>query len=414
MADFSLQDQIEEKLLDESADTSAEQWWTSFVLGGILLFALFDLSLRLLYHPNMFESPYRSWIATAVIDYPMGLPKPKVVIFGSSLVVATVNDGDAATLGEEIDGTTHHRSITLERALAADAKSPDTRQLTHSFAIGGQMASDAYAILRTLYNGQDAIVKNRFLPPQTIVWGIAPRDFLDATFTDPYSSTTVAYLDKLKYNHDSLGTRGFSFWRKMEETADRMSCTYEQRDHFVVLQKQAMFGILGALGIINSKDLGTVKTPQELLHIARRELPEDNGVRQWMVKPQTEATTQFEDNSKEYTARYNPFKQKLFDSQLSYFEKFLELANERHIRVLLVNMPLTQDNLKLIPAGKYQTYLDAVKKAAAAHDAAFVDYNDGKTFSREFFNDPVHLNGYGSQRFFRLVADELKKADSAK
>jgi len=408
MADFSLQDQIEEKLVNNSADTSAEQWWTSFVLGGIILFAMFDFGLRLFYHPNIFESPYRSWIATSVIDYPKGMPKPQIVIFGSSLVVATVNDGDAATLGEEVDGTTHHRSFTLERALA-DAKNPSAAPRTHSFAIGGQMASDSYAILRTLYNGEDAIVKNRFLPPQTIVWGIAPRDFLDATFTDPYSSTTVAYLDKIKYNHDSLGSRGFSFWRKMEELIDRTSCAYNQRDHFVALQKQTMFGLLGALGIIDAGEIGTVKTPQALLSIARRELPEDNGLRQWMVKPQTQATTQFEDNSKEYTARYNPFKQKLFDTQLSYFEKFLKLANQRHIKVLLVNMPLTEDNLKLIPEGKYQTYLEAVKAAAAANNAAFVDYNDGKTFTREFFNDPVHLNGYGSQRFFRLVADEIKK-----
>jgi len=407
MTDFSLQDQIDEESLENSADTSSEQWWTSFVLAGIIVFSLFDLSLRLFYRPNMFESPYRSWIFSAVTDAPMGLPKPNVVIFGSSLVVATVNDGDAATLGEEIDGTTHHRSITLERALA-DAKNPSSAPLTQSYAIGGQMASDAYAIFHTLYNGTDPIVKNRFLPPDVIVWGIAPRDLMDATFLDPYSSTTVAYLDKLKFNHDSLGSRGFSFWRKMEGVGDRMIYSYDQREHFVVLQKKVMYGLLGIMGIVPAKDMGTVKTPQELLRIARRELPEDNGLRQWMVKPQTGPITQFEDNSKEYTSRYNPFKQKLFDLQVSYLEKFLAMANEHNIRVLLVNMPLTPDNLNLIPAGKYQTYLDTVKKTAAANNAVFVDYNDGKQFPREYFNDPVHLNGYGSQRFFRKVADDIK------
>ncbi|MBS2010013.1 MAG: hypothetical protein JST01_23395 [Cyanobacteria bacterium SZAS TMP-1] len=386
--------------------TSAAQWWTSFALLGALLFAAGDLGLRLFYHPDPLESPYRSWIVSALADYPKMPPKPKIAIFGSSLVVATVNDGDATTLGQEIDGTTHHRSITLERTLAGTAAQGPT---TQSFAIGGQMASDAFAILNTLFNNSDPKIKSCFSPPATIVWGIAPRDLMDATFLDPYSSTTVSYLDKLTEKHDSLGMRKFYFWRYLEELADNCFYSYGQRDHFLVLQKQTMYSLLGILGLIRPEDMGTVKTPQELLRIARRELPEDNGLHQWMVKPQTQPISQFEDNSKEYTARYNPFKQKLFDSQMGYLDKFLALARQLGIKVLLVNMPLTRDNLALIPAGKYQLYLDSVRRAAAANDAAFIDYNDDKTFTREYFNDMVHLNGYGSRRFFQMVGDEIKK-----
>jgi hypothetical protein len=173
-----------------------------------------------------------------------------------------------------------------------------------------------------------------------------------------------------------------------------------------------MYSILGSLSLVRPADIGTVKTPQELLRIARRDLPEDNGLRQWMVKPQTQPISQFEDNSKEYTARYNPFKAKLFDMQLGYLDKFLALAKQLGIKVLLVNMPLTQDNLSLIPAGKYQLYLDSVRKAATANGAAFIDYNDGQTFTHEYFNDMVHLNGYGSRRFFQMVGGEIKKLNA--
>jgi hypothetical protein len=315
-------------------------------------------------------------------------------------LVAADNDGDATTLGEEIDGTTHHRSITLEKALPQAPRS-------QSFAIGGQMASDAYAILRTLFDSKNLLIKRRFVPPQVIVWGIAPRDLMDATFTDPDISTTVMYLDSLTYDHDALGTRKPYIWRQMEYLADSCFHSYGQRQHFVALQKQAVYTFLSLVHLTAAADLGTVKTPQALLLIARRELPEDNGVRQWMVKPQRQAITQFEDNSKEYISRYNPFKEKLFKLQTDYLDKFLTLAHLLGIKVLLVNMPLTPDNTALIPAGKYQLYLNTVEEMAKRSEAKFVDFNDGKLFTHQFFNDPVHLNGYGSQRFFQMVAKEV-------
>jgi hypothetical protein len=274
------------------------------------------------------------------------------------------------------------------------------------------MASDAYAILRVLFANDNKVTKSLFATPKMIVWGIAPRDFIDATFLDPYTSTTVMYLDRLAPDGDALGTRKPYFWRQIERMADTIVYAYDQREHFVVLQKDAVYSLLSRIGLVAPADLGTVKTPQELLRIARRELPEDNGVRQWMVKPQRQAIGQFEDNSTEYKSRYNPFKEKLFDTQLSYLEKFLTLANQLGIKVVLVNMPLTAGNMALIPEGRYQTYLSSVQNLAKKSQATIVDFNDGKLFTRQFFNDPVHLNGYGSQRFFQLVGKKISEDKS--
>ena len=131
-----------------------------------------------------------------------------------------------------------------------------------------------------------------------------------------------------------------------------------------------------------------------------------------MVKPQRQPITKFEDNSKEYTSRYNPFKEKLFDLQAKYLDQFLILSHLLGIKVVLVNMPLTADNMALIPAGKYQLYLKTVQELVTRSQATFVDFNDGKQFTHEFFNDPVHLNGYGSQRFFekvgKIVSQDMK------
>jgi hypothetical protein len=412
VTDLNLPD---EKLGAAAKKPPSAVWWTSFVLLGLLLFALADFSLRLFYHPDQLASPYRSWIYAAVADYPSSGPKPDIVILGSSLMVAAVNDGDATTLGQNIDGTTHHRSVTLERALNNSAGKP---VLTQSFAIGGQMASDAYAILRALF-GQDASLNNsnaeiqkRFVKPKLIVWGIAPRDFLDATFLDPYSSTTVTYLDRVSSNHDALGTRKPYFWREVEHFFDLICYSYDQRERLLVVQKDLMYGLLADLGLVSRSDLGMVKTPQELLRIARRELPEDNGINQWMVKPQTSPITQFEDNSKEYTARYQPYKEKLFNSQLDYLQKFLLLAKGLGIKVVLVNMPLTPENMALIPQGRYQDYLARVQGLSNQSQARFIDLNKDGIFTRQYFNDPVHLNGYGSQRFFTMVGKMIGSCDN--
>ncbi|MBU6455336.1 MAG: DUF1574 domain-containing protein [Cyanobacteria bacterium REEB67] len=420
----------DEKLGAAAKTPPSAAWRTSFVLLGLLLFALADFSLRLVYHPDQLSSPYRSWIYAAVADYPVSGPKPDIVILGSSLMVAAVNDGDATTLGQNIDATTHHRSITLERALACgeptatkkkqNKAAPPVR--TQSFAIGGQMASDAYAILRALFgqessqesslNDYKASIKKRFVKPKLIVWGIAPRDFLDATFLDPYSSTTVTYLDKISSNHDALGTRKPYFWHEIEHFCDLICYSYDQREHLLVVQKDLIYRLLADMGLVSRADLGTVKTPQELLRIARRELPEDNGINQWVVKPQTSPITQFEDNSKEYTARYKPYKEKLFNSQLDYLQKFLLLAKGLGIKVVLVNMPLTPDNMALIPEGRYGEYLSKVQALSSQSQARFIDLNRDRIFTRQYFNDPVHLNGYGSQRFFTMVGKMIGSCDN--
>jgi hypothetical protein len=73
---------LQEKTHDQSPAISTGEWWTSFVLLGAVLFSLTDFGLRLFYHPDLLETPYRSWIYTAVADYPNEDPKPKIVILG--------------------------------------------------------------------------------------------------------------------------------------------------------------------------------------------------------------------------------------------------------------------------------------------------------------------------------------------
>ncbi|MGL1442087.1 hypothetical protein ACSTJB_23500, partial [Vibrio parahaemolyticus] len=79
-------------------------------------------------------------------------------------------------------------------------------------------------------------------------------------------------------------------------------------------------------------NLDTVHTPTPLLEYAMKNLPEDNGIDQWRVTPYSPSKV-FSDNTAEYTMRYHPFKERVLDQQLSYFEKFLAFAKEHGISV---------------------------------------------------------------------------------
>jgi hypothetical protein len=168
------------------------------------------------------------------------------------------------------------------------------------------------------------------------------------------------------------------------------------------------------LGTISgAKTLDTVQIPKPLLRYAILNLPEDNGLLQWQVTPYSPAK-HFDDNTAEYRQRYTPFRPRVLATQLNYLERFLKLTKDSGIKVLLVNMPITQANIKLLPAGVYDNYLNQVKHAATTGSASFLDLNTQGVFPASEFADTVHLNGLGGMHFFKLVCEHVTAADLGK
>ena len=364
----------------------------SYALLAIIAVVCADLAARCFYKPDPYQSANRSWAWWAVQD--MRAQKPAdVVIFGSSLMLAALNDGDSTFINRPFDAVTHHRAYYLEHLLSERLDKPVQ---TTSLAIGGQMASDVYALSTTLFN--------RNPMPKSILWGIAPRDFLDSTFTNVDSSETVRYMNKVANTTDVLQTKRRILWDRLQNTADASFYLYGKRSDVVATVLPYAKAAINQLR--PDTNLDTVHTPTPLLAYAMKNLPEDNGIDQWRVTPYSPSKV-FSDNTAEYTMRYHPFNAKVLDTQLSYFDKFLAFAKQHGITVTLVNMPLTKDNLKLLPAGAYDTYLSKVRDSATKYGAQLLDYNDQKTFARSEFADTVHLNGLGGKHFFELVSQQM-------
>lgn len=82
----------------------------------------------------------------------------------------------------------------------------------------------------------------------------------------------------------------------------------------------------------------------------------------------------------------------------------------RGIRVVLLEMPITEDEIRLHPAGAadYARFEALLARFAAAHPAVRVFDMRERFPDTADYRDPHHLNGTGKARFTGLLADVLK------
>lgn len=379
--------------LEQAAGRKRVRWWSSYALLALIFLIAIDVLARVVVPQDRYSSPNRSWAWWAVKDLRHDGPHPDIALCGSSLMLAVLHDGDSTYENRIYDAVLHHRDYALEDLLE---KATGKSVRTASVAIGGQMASDVYALTTVALSGE--------YKPRTIIWGIAPRDFVDATFFKPETSETVRYMAQIS-DRNPLENRS-SFWSELERKLGHIIYVYGTRAQAIAAQVEATRSALAAVGF---KDLESVHCPPALLHIAVAELPDDNGLNQWNVSPYAPNAPKFADNTQEYRERYNPFRRDLFENQLRFFDKTLRYCKDHGIHVVLVNMPLTQTNLKLLPAGVYDKYRARTEQIAHDDGAELLDFNRAGLFQPKEFADTVHLNGLGAVHFWRLLVSDHAK-----
>lgn len=385
---------------DSTPKQGRQNWLSSYVLLAGAAIAITNIAAFALFKTDPIDSPNHCWAYWAAKDWQRSQKsenKPNTVFFGSSLMVAVVNDGDSSFLQKSLDAVKNHRSKYFETYAG---KLLGKTVSTHSFAIGGQMASDACALFRAF----PARAEGRPI----IVWGVAPRDLLDSSFSDPASTETVRYLDKVSYPQDII-PESKRVWKQVERQIERCIYLYGKRSDVQCVERNLAEA---AINRLTGTTFDTIKTLQPLLKIAMAEQPEENSPGQWIVSPYSIKAARhalWNDNSKEYAMRYQPFRPKTFKSQSEYMDSLLRQAQKMGFSVVLVNMPLLKENTDLLPSGIYDKYLSRVQELAEKNGAVFVDCNKPGVFAREDFCDPVHLHGLGAQKFLRIVAENVRK-----
>jgi len=371
---------------------------SSYAVVGLLMFLLVDAGFRFadksLHLTNPQDSPMRSLIWWTAKGYIAEREAPDIVLLGSSLMMTAHHAGDATKRREIVNETNHFRSYCMEDFLK---EINGQKPITFSFAIAGQMASDAYLIARSLLTGEKQ--------PKVIIYGIAPRDLIDNTLPSAASTETFRYLNRLSDFSDIELSARTSFNEYFQYGLEKAIYTLSHRPDLLCLQHKLAYAVapFGKEAFSEAR----IDTPFALRHQARMDLPDDNGSNELRIGPYDKAAEPFRDNTQEYRFRYASIKQKTYKSQLSYLEKLMSLCKQRGIQLIVVNMPLTPGNVSLMPPGFYDRYKNTLAALANENGAGFMDMNKPGAFEQKHFADTVHLNGLGGMEFFKLLSSEL-------
>lgn len=326
--------------------------------------------------------------ATAVLQQQAGAEP--VVLIGSSLILAPLWSVDVADGTFFKDCMQHHNSGHLEKLVDRPVV---------SLATAGQFVSDTYLITEKLLSGKHH--------PSVLIYGVAPRDFMDDT-TGGLAMTSV--FDSL------VETKDFSkidklFFNNFDERGDfvlnRSVFLYRKRGRYQAKMQDFTAKL---------EDKVLAKLPSETVPTATSNRTSSanttsaDPLANFLLGGDRDAV--WKQSIEEYARRYKRFNAKQFEKQKECFRALTALCAERQIKLCVVAMPLTDDNIKLMPPGLYQQYISFVKEATKEAAVPFLDLQSAKSYDESNFYDTVHLNSKGGEKFLRTISNLVKETDS--
>ena len=334
---------------------------------------------------------------------------PQVLLLGSSLVlVPSVRCDDDFYKRKTRYDRWYYRNV-IDEYTKADffqnelARQSGKQRNVLDLAVAASIMSDQYLILKKYLDSGKS--------PEMIVLGIAPRDFLDNLRQDPEKTPTYSILADLTCIKDLFEQK-----RSKESITNfalgYFSDVYKNRGDYKTFLTGYTARVTG-----HPVDLYNATKEMEKTAAATASVPtadliaepkNDSGVLD-NSKPIYEARKNNLFDLKEYRRIYLPVNNQVFKTQMSYLDKFLALAQSHEIPVVLVEMPVTKENLALLPEDIKARFEKKVAMLATKYDAKIVKPLDKHSFTTEDFEDSVHLNGKGGTRVFSYVAEEIGK-----
>jgi len=280
----------------------------------------------------------------------------------------------------------HQRSIALEQELIRDGfKDPKV----FSFAIFGQMVSDAYLFTNEFLTGKDK--------PEYIVYGIAPRDFNDADLSSPMTTNSFKRLVNLgnfaKYADLYLP----SMQEKLDFVLGRLCYFYGHRWRLQQDVNKAVERVYIFAGIHQEKKKVDFKNAGFMMFGGERE--------------------RWQSSEDEYQRRYKNMSAEQISLQMSFLKKLLAETEKEKIKVVVVNMPLSQRNRKHLPKGFYSYYQQALAQECSHKGVRLVDLGANPEFVDQDYWDTAHLGPTGGFKLLHPIAQammELKSEERAK
>ncbi len=328
-----------------------------------------------------------------VFEYICSKPDPQVVMMGSSLIAVPSISCDQAFVRAkspysavpDMFAFSHYKRCDYFKMLLSNqlGKKVDVVNL----GLAGIVASDQRLIL------EKALAFNK--KPTMVVWTIAPAEFI---WNDGCG------VDKTRIG---LAFKTYSWPADAGElalTADRLRREFTW--HFDLLENE-LAACKIPMGDYFSKWMH--RTESAKTAIAAKPAAEDDPLKD--VTPKMDAygrTNKLEDIAN-FRRNYAKVDGKLFDQQIEYFTKTLDMCNQHDVPMVIVNMPLTKYNRDLIDKSVYDKYLTSVTEISKQHRIPFIDMDDSEQFTLSDFYDSTHLNESGGKKLFTALSERIPK-----
>lgn len=370
------------------------------ILCGLAIFACMTFLLSA-FNPMKNVDPEslpsaHTWVWWTAKEYLEQKQAPDVVVVGPSLLMHPLARQDADYLNKEFDYVHHHQSQYLADTLSQSLG--DAGKLScFNFALPGALLSDDYLVVHGLLKGTRQ--------PKVVVLGLGLRDFNDCLVNCPAATPPFKYLKRFSNIDDVVDLAMPQVWQRIDYWLGKAIYAHGRK-----LDIQVALTQLVKNGTANwCKEsfppcrLAEADPSRNMPGNMRSEVEEG----MYMLRPHMPA--EFEDNTREYQRRYRHANESLYKIQSAFLDKIMKDCHERNIRVLLVSLPVTEGNRKLMPAGYFDRYRQLMSATANKWNEKFVDMAADSEFVPTDFYDPVHMNASGGKRFCDKVANALSQ-----
>ena len=320
-----------------------------------------------------------------------------VALLGSSLMVSAVAGADAVHSLKSIDLTQYHKATYLDYQLSQRIKGDFN---TFNLSAPGQMPSDAYLTLKSMIN-----VSQR---PEVVIYGIAPRDFIDSTLSSPADTEPFRYLRRIVNIDDVASGLYHSPIPRLDWCLQRSVYMYANA---LDIQMSANEWLTETMAHVVPRPTKTNRpfTWWDRTHVLPQYLKGEIIPNSMLAVPLTpaQAAAQTSDNTAEYRERYKHPEPSTYQLQFYFLRRLAYYCRKEKIELVLVNMPITQQNISLLNPTVYLQYVQAIKAFGYDNNVAVLDLCNWSQYVPGDFHDSVHLNAFGGKKFLWHLAEGL-------
>jgi len=321
-----------------------------------------------------------------------------IALLDSSLTVSANAGRNANFLNTPRALTGYHKTSYLDAQLKRIFGGTFS---TFNLSAPGEVPSDAYLYLKSMVTTQQR--------PEVVIYGVAPRDFIDSTMTSPSDSEAFGYLKRI-ISADEVASGFYRNWLgKLDLWLQHAVYLYGYSLDMQMYLTEAGTQILdiAAPRPYTNKPFTWWDRVSLLPKYKFGEvLP-----RSFVAAPLTreKAKAEYSDNTREYIERYKMPDSHTFKTQFGFLRQLAAYCQRERIELIVVNMPISLWNVQLLKPEHYYRYLFELRKTAEDYNFTLLNAADWQRYQREDFHDSVHLNAFGGTKFFDDLVRQIRQ-----